>query len=271
MPQDKQPTARTTTQMRWEFDPDIPTHDFLDGRSLDDMWSLQEVVESLVYWLEEDRFLTWEAVVCEEQGIALTPEQKLVMGGLLDFNEDEDEDEDDEGEDDRILYIDGIERPSEPWHVILNRIVPHLLIEPFRTSDVQSDVKCDGWPQIVAALHKHGQGLSLPPGVESAKGVVPVELQHKLGLQSCFDDLSGLGQEGVSTLEDPESHYRIEDFIDHLREFKESVAYFGLTLDSLLTRVVLPERDRPIFVSMMQERLGLNSAHERIADRLSLR
>ena len=34
---------------------------------------------------------------------------------------------------DQILYIDEIPRPSEPWYVILNKIVPHLLIEPFQT------------------------------------------------------------------------------------------------------------------------------------------
>jgi len=44
--------------------------------------------------------------------------------------------------------------------------------------------------------------------------------------------------------------------------------HFGLTLESLLTRVVLPERDRPIFVTMMQERLGLKSNQELFSERL---
>ena len=87
-------------------------------------------------------------------------------------------------------------------------------------------------------------------------------------MQYCFNDLAGLGQDEETTLEDPEEHYRIEDFIDHLRECKESVAYCGLTLESLLSRLILPERDRPIFIKMMQEKLGLGSAQERIADRL---
>ena len=60
----------------------------------------------------------------------------------------------------------------------------------------------------------------------------------------------------------------IEDFIDHLRECKESVAYFGLTLESLLSRLILPEWDRPIFIKRIQERLGLGSTQERLADRL---
>jgi hypothetical protein len=53
-----------------------------------------------------------------QQGIPLTPRQKVALGDLLDFND---------AEDDQVLYINEIPRPSEPWHVILNRIVPHLL------------------------------------------------------------------------------------------------------------------------------------------------
>src|SRR3954447_7369785 len=110
--------------MRWEFGHDIPTHDFFEGGSLEDTWNLQQAVENFVSWLEEDQFLTWEAVVCEEQGLPLTARQRKVLGSLLNFN-DEDDDE--------IHYIDEIPRPSEPWHVILNKIVPHLLVEPFET------------------------------------------------------------------------------------------------------------------------------------------
>ncbi len=57
-------------------------------------------------------------------------------------------------------------------------------------------------------------------------------------------------------------------FADHLRKHKESMVHFGLTLDSLLTRVILPERDRPIFIKLMREKLGLHSAHEPIAEHL---
>lgn len=259
MAQNKKPAARTKAPIRWEFDSDIPTFDFFEEGPLDETWNLQEAVDRFVYWLKEDRFMIWETVVCEEQGIALTPKQKKLLGSLLDFNDEDD---------DQILYLDEVPRPSEPWHIILNRIVPYLLIEPFRTFDCQDEVKCEGWNQIVDALQEHGKGLSLPPGVEEVTEVVPAELRHKLWLQFCFDSLSGLGQEESLTLDDPGECDRIEGFIDHLREFKDSVAYFGLTLDSLLTKVVLPERDQPIFVRMMQETLGLSSAQERIADHL---
>jgi len=104
--------AKQPAPMRWEFDPDIPTDDFFDGRNLDELWDLQEAVDNFVSMMNGDTFLTWEAVACDEQGIPLTAKQKKALGGLLNFNDEED---------DGILYIDEIPRPSEPWHVILTR------------------------------------------------------------------------------------------------------------------------------------------------------
>jgi hypothetical protein len=255
----KKPLAQTPAPMRWEFGPDIPTHDFLEETDLDDAWGLQQAVENFVSWLEESYFLTWEAVVCHEQGLPLTAQQEEALDALLNFGDEKA---------DQILDVDDIPRPSEPWYVILNKIVPHLLTEPFHTADVQEEVKSDGWDWIMTTLNEHGQGLSLPPGVSSYREVVPADLRHKLWLQYCFNDLAGLGQDEDMTLEDTEEHYRIEEFIDHLRECKESVAHFGLTLEALLTRVILPDKDQPIFIKLMQEKLGLGSAQERIGERL---
>jgi hypothetical protein len=245
--------------MHWNFERDIPTYDFFDGMSLDDAWSLQEAVDNFIYKLEKGAFLTWEAVVCHEQGLPLTPQHEEALDGLVNFGGPDD---------DQILYINETPRPSEPWHVILNKIVPHLLIEPYRTFDRHQEVKCVGWNRIVSALQEHGQGLSLPSSVESGEAVVPAELRHKLWLQSCFNDLGGLGKDDSLTLEDPQEHYRIEWFLDHLRKCKESIAFFGLTLDSLFTRVILPEKDQPILLKLMQEKLGLSTGQEQIADHL---
>ncbi len=255
----KNAVSKPAAPICWEFGPDIPTRDFFEERDLDELGDLEEAVDNFVYLVEGGTFLTWEAVVCEEQGLRLTSKQRKALGGLLDFNDEED---------DGILYINDMPRYSEPWYIILNKIVPHLLIEPYRTFDCHEDVKCDGWNLIVTALREHGQGLSLPPGVVSSGEVVPGETRHKLWQQFCFNCLSGLGQEQELTLEDPKEHYRIDWFIEHLRMCKGSVAFFGLTLDSLLTRVVLPEKDRPIFLKQMQDKLGLGSAQEQIADRL---
>ena len=104
--------------------------------------------------------------------------------------------------------------------------------------------------------------------MESVEQAVLAELRHKLWLQFCFNDLGGLGQDDSLTLEDPEERCRIEWFIDHLREHKESVAFFGLNLESLLSKVIIPAKDQPIFLSTIQHRLGLSSTQEPLADRL---
>jgi len=97
---------------------------------------------------------------------------------------------------------------------------------------------------------------------------LPVRLRHKLWLQDCFEFLSGLGHDTKLTLQCEEQHYRIEDLIEGLREHKDSVCYFDLTLDSLLTSVVLPPGDRPILMRAMQDRLGMKSRADRLADYL---
>ena len=119
--------------------------------------------------------------------------------------------------------------------------------------------------RLLYCLNKHAGGLWLPQGVTSPVEVIPTELRHKLELQNCFNALSGLGQFDDATLEVEDQQYRIEDFIDSLRACQDTIAYFDLTLDSLLTRVILPDRDKPIFVQRMQAKLGLKSTTDRIA------
>ena len=257
MPRKRKTRAADTAQMRWTFEPDVPVEDFFEGNTLDNVHALHGAVTSFVFWLEQDRFATWEAVVCQEQGIPLTPSQKNALSSLLNFNDEDD---------DRILYIDDVARPSQPWHVILNEIAPHLLMKPYRTFDIYNDVTCIGWNQISTALREHGGSLCLPSGVQSAEEVVPVELRHKLWLQFCFEALSGLGQHPSLTLEDPEQQYRIEWLIDSLRERKNSVAFLGLTLESLGAQIILPEKDQPLFIELMKEKLGLRTVREPIAD-----
>jgi len=241
---------------RWEFGPDIPTYDFLEGMSLNERWDLHEAVDNFVYKVKQRSFFIWEAVVCLEQELPLTAEQKDALDELINFGDPDDE---------QVLYLNGVPRTSEPWHVILNKIVPHLLIEPFVTSDVPEEVKLEGWNGIVTALREHGQGLSVPPEGSSPEDVVPPELRHKLWLQFCFDPLSGLGQAPELTLQDEEDHFRIGEFIDRMRAHRQSVAYFNLTPKSLLTKVVFPERDIPILLEQLRQRLGIQSNDDPIA------
>lgn len=255
----KRGSAARPAQMKWAFDPSIPTHDFFEGQDLSRPWDLHEAVESFIHFMECGRFLTWEAVVSCEQRLRLTRQQREMLDGLINFGDPDD---------DQILYIDEFPRTTEPWYEILRKIVPHLLIEPFRTFDIHEEERCDGWKRLAGCLEEHARHLSLPEGARSALEVVPAELRHKLWLQDCFDELSGLGQEDELTLQREEQQGRIGWFIDRLREHKETVEYFGLTLDSLLGKVILPDQDRPIFLALMQEKLGLPSGTARIADYL---
>ena len=127
---------------------------------------------------------------------------------------------------------------------------------------------CEGWNRIVSALREHSEGLSLPPGVESCEEVVPADLRHKLQLQWCFSELDGLGQNASMTLENPNEHDRVDWFVECLRRSKDSVAYFGLTLKSLLGKIELPAKDQPLLLKLLQEKLGLASDDEQIADLL---
>ena len=255
----KKPPPQNPGPMRWTFARGIPTHDFFQQGPLTDPGNLEEAVENFVYKLEQDSFLTWEAVICDEQGLPLTAEQEDALDALLNFGDPDD---------DQILYINDMPRPSEPWYAILNKIVPHLLVEPFRTDKRCYQVMLEGWPRIMAALDEHGQHLSLPPDSASHREVVPADLRHKLWLQYVFDTLHGLGQDDPPLLLDEEDPWRVDELIRRMRECRDSVAHAGLTLDSLLARVDLPPRDRPVLIRLMRDKLGLSSAQEPIADHL---
>ena len=246
--------------LRWEFGPEIPTDDVLAGLDPTDPSGCSEVLDNFISAMVNDDFLAWEAVMSHEQGLPLTRDQRAALEGLINFGD---------SRNDQVLYIDEIARPGEPWYATLNKLAPYLLLEPFRTSDVHDDVVCDGWQRLVRCLDENAGSLSLPPGVSSPIEVVPPELRHKLFLQDCFDALAGLGQYDKLTLEDEEEREdRIPWFVDCLRDHKESVRYFDLTLDSLLDRVIVPEKDRPILIREMQTTLGMAMTTDRLADYL---
>jgi hypothetical protein len=239
------------------LDPDVPIHDFFECIDLDKPWGLGEALSNLRYCFETGYFLQWEAIVRQEQGLRLTRAQKGALSGLVSFGDETD---------DRVLYIDEIARPSEPWYEIVREIAPRLLQEPFRTYKVYDETVIEGWPGLVENLEKYGQDLSLPEGVTSPLDVIPADLRHRLWLQTCFDALGGLGQDKELTLEDERQQVRVGWFIDLLREHKDTVEHFDLTLETLLTRVILLPKDAEIFVKMMMDQLGFTSPQDRLAD-----
>jgi hypothetical protein len=254
------PTKPACLEGRWHFDPDVPTYDFFEHQDPDDQEDLGEVLDDVIFCIEKGYFLRWEAIVCDELGLPLTARQEEALGELLSFSDDPD--------DDRILYIDEVPRPDVLWYEIVRKFASNLLKEPYKTAGSHFDVTYEGWKDLVAALEKHGDGLSLPRGVDRPIEVVPAGLRHKLWLQKCFDQLSGLGQEDELTLRNEEQQDRIKWFVRDLREHKESVEFLDLTLESLLKVLILPPQDEPIFIEMMKKELGLNSTHDKITERL---
>jgi hypothetical protein len=251
--------SKRTAQTQMPFDPDVPTYDYLGHMDLDDSGYIDEALDKLIADIKSDYFLQWEAVIRREQGLRLTRAQKRALSSLISFGDEED---------DRILYIDEIPRPKEPWYEIASKIVPHLLQEPFRTDEGMYWAMYEGWPTMVEVLETHGQNLSLPEGMTSPLDIFPVDLRHRLWLQACFDALSGLGQDEELTLENERQGYRIEWFVRCLREHKDTVHYFDLTLEQLLTRVIVPSKDEKILIEMMMSELGLTSPQDRLADYL---
>lgn len=250
--------AKRSAQNQATLDPDVPTYEYLERMDLDDPRYVDEALSNLVDDIKLGHFLQWEAVMRQEQGLRLTRKHKEALSDLLWFGDEAD---------DRIWTIDGLPRPSEPWYEIAQKIAPHMLREPFRTTEGGWWATCEGWPTLVEALENHGRDLSLPEGVESPLDIFPVDLQHRLWLQTCFDALGGLGQEEELTLENERQRgYRMEWFIRRLRKHKDAVEYFDLTLDDLLTRVIMPPKDERIFVEIVMERLGVTLRQDHLAD-----
>ena len=247
--------SRRTARERIPLDPDVPTYDCLEHVDLDDPGDVDQALDNLIDDIKTGYFLQWEAVVRQERGLPLTREQERALVSLISFGAEED---------DRILYIDEIPRPKEPWYEIAKKIAPRILQEPFRTDESMYWAMHEGWPTLVEALEAHGRDLSLPQGVESPLEIFPAALQHRLWLQTCFDALAGLGQGEELTLE--RQPFRIKWFIDLLRAHKDAAQYFDLTLETLLTRVIMPPKDEKIFIAMMTQELGLGSPQDRLAD-----
>jgi hypothetical protein len=108
--------------------------------------------------------------------------------------------------------------------------------------------------------------LSLPEGVTSPLDIFPVDLRYRLELQSCFDTLHGLGQAEDLSLANEGQQHRVVWFVNLLREHKDIVQYFDLTLEKLLTRIILPPQEEKIFIDLVMKELDLPSSRDRLVD-----
>jgi hypothetical protein len=144
---------------------------------------LEEAVENYLFHLEGGGYLSWEAVIREEQDLSLSDAHEEALDELVSFND----------EDDDVLYINERPRPRRPWYETLRELAPHLLFEPLNTARSYYEVVTEGWPNLVKALEENGQHLSLPEGTHDALEVLPQDLRHRLWLQSCLEVLLGTG------------------------------------------------------------------------------
>ncbi len=252
--------AEQPKPLDWRFDPSTPTCDFFEGHNLDNVLDFQDAVANFIFAMERGEFLAWEAVVTQEQGLPLTQQQRAALEHLINLSDCHDNS--------RVRYINGMPRTDEPWYAILNKMVPRLLVEPFRTFEVHPREHFEAWRHLSTCLAECAGGLSFPVGATSPLEVIPLRLRHKLWLQDCFEFLSGLGHESDLTLQTESEHYRIDDFVEGLREHSDTIRYFDLTIESLLARLILPLTDRSLFIQAMQQRLGMTLPRERLADYL---
>ena len=62
------------------------------------------------------------------------------------------------------LYINGLPRPREPWYETLRKLVPELILEPFKTYEIHDEMYHEDWLRIVESLKTHSRDLSLCQG-----------------------------------------------------------------------------------------------------------
>lgn len=234
----------------------VPSEDWLAG-DLDD-GALDELLERFLWELEQGCFLRWEAIIRGEQKLALSEAHREVLRGLISFDEAPE----------RVLYIDEIERPRQPWYAILRALAPRLLVEPLETAGAYFHNVTEGWPQLVEVLDEKGAGLSLPAGVAAPLEVLPAELRARLWLQSCCEPLVGIGQEPELTLADPEQRWRIEEFIDRLQDCADELAGVGLTLERLRRAAAFPPQEQSRFERMLSDALDLSGPADSILSHL---
>jgi len=253
-------TPQRTAPRRPPTRREVPIRDYWQGIDLDVPGNLDEALEVLTSDLCNGYFLRWEGVVRQEQGLSLSEAQQEALSELISFDDDEDT---------PTLYINEMPRPREPWYQSARELIARLPRVPFRTETFDYYLALsEGWPDLAECVVEYGLDLSLPEGVTDPLDVFDVELRHRLWLQYCFDMLHGLGQDAELTLENEEQRWRIDEFVERLQEHVDSVRHFDLTLEKLLTMVVLPSRDSEIFAELMTERLGLTGIQDRLANAL---
>lgn len=241
------------------FKNEIPTYDFFERMPQSD-FELEEIIENFVSSMENNYFLMWEAVVCQEQNIELTEHQQKQLDQLINFGEEES---------DEVLYIDEMPRPNKKWYETAVQIAEKLVKGRITAYEIHSALIAEGWEKLRESIVENSAHLSKPKGIKNAIEVIPEEIRHHLAIQEAMDWLVGLGQEEELSLTNPDQAFRVEELIEDLSKNIGSVTYFQLSIEKIVSKFIdLKEEDEIKFKELMVEKLCLKSTEENLADKL---
>ncbi len=231
-----------------QIDNSLPTYDYLADKNLADIDDVQQLLEDLILDLEMDYFLRWEAVMRQEQGFRLNDKQTEILAELRG----------DEAESTQpILMINEMPRPRQFWYEIVQPIVPQLAVTQLDPTDPYFELYTQGWARLATALQTHTVHLTHPPQARAWQGLFTAALQHRLWVQYCFTQFVGVGA-GV-TLTDESSQTRIDWFIKCIDTHRQSINHFGLTLETLLHHINLPETEQAALINKVVNTMNLES------------
>ncbi len=139
-----------------------PAEDFLEDMPLPAQ--LDEAVEVFCSAIERETFVTWEAVIRQEQGLPLSKTERKQLRSLMSFADEED---------DRILWIDDLPRPRGPWYETLRTLAESLHLDVVDTVDCPAQVHRGGLgptgrgPGCVRRFPASARGRHRPAGGRS--------------------------------------------------------------------------------------------------------
>lgn len=235
---------------------DVPTEGFWPvDESLDNPAVLEEAVELFIDYLEEGSFLTWEAVIREEQGLPLSRAHKKSLKELLSFS--------DEPDDERVLAINEVPRPPEPWYETFRELVSALPHPPLDTTGCYYETQLQGWDSLVEAVTEHAKGLERPENLAGPLEVIEESRRHELWILHCCEVMVGIGQaEELSLSNQEQAEWRIRELCDRLQEQRDSVALLNLTVGGLADYLRMPAKEEKLLRAQLLKILKASSSEQ---------
>jgi len=238
-----------------------PTYDFFETPPQSN-FDIEEIIDHFIFALETGYFAIWEAIVCQEENKELTVYQKKHLNQLIGFRK---------YENGPILYINEQARPNKKWHEIANEIATKMVSGRVITYEDDDRLAFGTWSKFKDAIKKYGKKLSKPEGVKKPIKVIQKNIWHRLEIETALDELTCLGMDEESSLNNPDELHRIDDIIGNLYDIISSVKYFKLSLEKIANVFVkLKEEDRILFEEILIKKLGLEDRKADMTEKLKI-